>query len=166
MQLHDYVQQVGDQLRAAATLGDDRTQHVAATLTAAAEASVRLAVFRAVSAAADEITAALLDADLPGSPTVAVSLDADEIRVRVSLAPSDNAAAQSRADEGDATARISLRLPETLKNEVERAAGDEGVSVNTWLVRAASAALNARRRDSRSMPSGRGAYRITGWVTG
>jgi HicB family len=165
MQLHDYVQQVSDQLRAAASLGDERTQQVAATLTGAAEASVRLAIVRALSAAGDEITAALLDADIPGSPTAAVSLDGDEVRVRISLSATDSAATQSRADEGDATARISLRLPEGLKNEVERAAAAEGVSVNTWLVRAASVALDNRRRGP-SMTGGRGAYRITGWVTG
>jgi hypothetical protein len=34
------------------------------------------------------------------------------------------------------TARITLRLPESLKASVEAAAANEGVSVNTWLVRA------------------------------
>src|SRR5207302_11343574 len=34
------------------------------------------------------------------------------------------------------TARITLRLPEALKAVLEKAAAGEGVSVNTWIVRA------------------------------
>ncbi len=169
MQLREYVRQVEDQLRGAAALGDERTQQVAVTLTATADASVRLAVFSAVSAAADEITAALLDADVPGSPSVGVALDGDEVRVHVALVPTEHDAQRDHADGSDATARISLRLPETLKGDVESAAARDSVSVNTWLVRAAGSALNAGTgagRPGRPMPTGRGAHRITGWVTG
>ena len=38
--------------------------------------------------------------------------------------------------------RINLRLPEHLKTRVEEAAGRAGLSVNAWLVRAATAALD------------------------
>ncbi len=39
-------------------------------------------------------------------------------------------------------ARISFRLAEHLKGRIEEAAGQAGLSVNTWLVRAATAALD------------------------
>ena len=39
------------------------------------------------------------------------------------------------------TARISLRLPEGLKASIDAAAAREGVSVNTWLVRALTRSL-------------------------
>jgi hypothetical protein len=39
-------------------------------------------------------------------------------------------------------ARITLRLPESLKEQAERSAAEEGLSVNAWLVRAVAAALN------------------------
>ena len=39
-------------------------------------------------------------------------------------------------------ARINLRLPDQLKARVEQAAEREGLSVNAWLVRAASAAVD------------------------
>ncbi len=42
------------------------------------------------------------------------------------------------------SARISLRLPENLKGAVEAAAAREGVSVNTWLVRAIARATESR----------------------
>ncbi len=66
-------------------------------------------------------------------------------------------------DEG-ATARINLRLPEHLKARVDQAAAGEGLSINTWLVRATSAALersgSARRQDRRPAT---GSQRYTGW---
>ena len=42
---------------------------------------------------------------------------------------------------GGATTRTTLRLPDHLKTQVEAAAARDGVSVNTWLVRAVAAAL-------------------------
>jgi predicted HicB family RNase H-like nuclease len=42
------------------------------------------------------------------------------------------------------SARISLRLPESLKSAVEKAADREGVSTNAWLVRAIARATESR----------------------
>jgi len=42
------------------------------------------------------------------------------------------------------SARISLRLPESLKSTVEKAAAREGVSTNAWLVRAIARATESR----------------------
>lgn len=182
MHVNEYVEQVHEQMRAAAALGDERTQQIAATLADTAEASVRLALLAAVSAAANEITAALLEA---GGPAVTVAVDGDQIRIDIArMAP--DPAAEPPSDEGDATARISLRLPERLKADIEQAAGREGVSVNTWLVRSAGAALNRGPGWSGpgwggsgwpgpgwpapgwgGGPHGRGGtHRVTGWVTG
>jgi hypothetical protein len=62
--------------------------------------------------------------------------------------------------------RINLRLPDTLKSRVEEAAGRERLSVNAWLVRAATAALTPDTRGT-SQPAGRtgrGSQSLTGWV--
>ena len=57
-------------------------------------------------------------------------------------------------------ARVTLRLPEGLKAQVERAASRDGVSINSWLVDAAAHAL-------RLPPSPRrGSRRMTGFVRG
>jgi len=140
MQLEPHLSQVQEQLRAAAALGDERTQQVADALATAALPAVRLAVLSALAGAADEVTAALLD--FPGSPIVTVRLDGDEVVVDVhaTTAPAVEAD-EPRRDDGEPTARISLRLTEALKAEIDTAAEQEGVSVNTWLVRAASAAV-------------------------
>jgi hypothetical protein len=168
MQLPEYTQHVHEQLHAAAALGDERTQQIAHGLASAADAAVRLALVSAVSAAADEITAALAEAEIPGSPSVRVTLDGDDLRVSVATLPTAQEPA-GRADDGDATARISLRLSESLKAEIEQAAADSTVSVNTWLVRAAKAALAgpaSRHPWGDPLPPARGSRRITGWVTG
>jgi predicted HicB family RNase H-like nuclease len=56
------------------------------------------------------------------------------------------------------SARITLRLPDSLKQRVESAAAREGASVNTWLVQALQRALEPRR----SMSSG-SRNRLTGY---
>lgn len=167
MHLEPHLAQVHDQLTAAAALGDDRTKEVAGALATAVGPAVRLAVLDALSAAADEITAALLDQ--PGSPTVSVRQDGDEIRVGVAAGASGPATAEPRRDDGDTSARISLRLSESLKFDIDDAADRDGVSVNTWLVRAAATALDSA--DGRGGGPGRGRgrhdhHRVTGWING
>jgi hypothetical protein len=70
-----------------------------------------------------------------------VRLDGDEVSVEVRATAAVAADEPARPDEGEATARISLRLSDALKSEIDAAAERDGVSVNAWLVRAASAAL-------------------------
>jgi hypothetical protein len=54
-------------------------------------------------------------------------------------------------------------LPEHLKLRIEEAAAREGLSVNSWLVRAVAAALEPKdRRPAQSSPPG--GERYTGWV--
>jgi predicted HicB family RNase H-like nuclease len=56
------------------------------------------------------------------------------------------------------TARITLRLPDSLKTSVEGAATKEGVSVNTWIVKAL-----ARGLTSAVASGGRIGSRLTGY---
>src|SRR6267154_2654229 len=57
------------------------------------------------------------------------------------------------------TARISLRLPESLKVRLEAAAARDGVSVNTWLVQALMRHAHSEPRPS----SGGSRRRLTGY---
>ena len=163
MEIAHYVGQVQRHIAAAAELADDSTKRTAAALATAAEAGIRLAVLSAVTDAAAEVTTALLDADSGHAPQITVVLDRDEIRIDVTSTTPSAPVAEPRVDDGDATARISLRLSEALKADIDRAATTDGVSVNTWLVRAAAAALPGRARPAN--PQARNT-RITGWVTG
>ena len=66
--------------------------------------------------------------------------------------------------EGTGTARVTLRLSESLKGAIETAAASDGVSVNTWLTRAASHALGNQSRGSQPGPRRGPGQRITGFA--
>jgi hypothetical protein len=83
--------------------------------------------------------------------------DADLVVSPVAAAPEDPA---PPVDGGD-LARLTLRMPEALKTHVEQTAAAEGVSVNAWLVRAVTAAV---QRPAGPPPGGRGGRRITGFA--
>jgi uncharacterized protein (DUF1778 family) len=159
MELEPFTAPVQAQLAAAAALGDERTRQVAGALAHAAQPAIRLAILGALTGLADEVTAALLD--VPGAPAVSVRLDSDEVRVEVRSAAPE---APAHPDDGEASARISLRLSESLKSGVDAAAARDGVSVNPWLVRAASAALGGWNTSSTARRGD--AHRITGWING
>lgn len=168
MQLQGYVAQLQEQLMAPAALGDEQARRIAEMLARAAGPAIQLAILQAVSDATEEITAALLDS--PGAPTVAVRLDNRELRIDVQPSATEEAAPPS--DEGELTARISLRLSEGLKSEIETAARRANVSVNTWLNRATAHALAAGDHAAAATgtpgPGGHAAAgrRITGWLNG
>lgn len=64
----------------------------------------------------------------------------------------------------DGTARLTLRLPESLKARTEQAAAASGLSVNAWLVRAVSAALDGPPAPPPGAASRHPGRRLTGWA--
>ena len=162
MDLQRYVEEVRRQLAAAAEAGGDDARALAERLTPALDSVLRLTLLEALGEAAAEITRDLA----PGS--VDVRLRGREPEFVVTVAPADTTPepveATSYADDA-ATARINLRLPDQLKARVEQAAERHGLSVNAWLVRAASAAVD--RGDTQPQPSrgqARGGQNYRGWV--
>jgi hypothetical protein len=75
-----------------------------------------------------------------------------------------SAAGQSADGDEGGTTRTTLRLPDAIKAQVETAAAREGISVNTWLVRAATLALAARPEPTDTPTNVPGSNRVTGWV--
>ncbi len=67
-------------------------------------------------------------------------------------------------DEGSETARLTVRMPESLKAAIELAAAADNVSTNAWLVGAARTRLTANRH--RSPNPSTSTRRITGYVQG
>jgi hypothetical protein len=178
MNLGPYTEDIRRQLELAAEAGGDDARALAERLVAPLDAAVRLALLDALTAAAEEITVELA----PGSVEVRLrGRDPEFVVTRPPVDPSfedepggDEASSAGwpatgvpRPGEGDeaAISRINLRLPEHLKIRVERAAAGEGLSVNSWLVRAAATALErsdpVRRRERRTP---HGAQRYTGWA--
>jgi hypothetical protein len=168
MDLTPYVSNLRQELAVAADAGGDDARALAERLTAPLESAVRLVLLDALSAAAAEITRDLA----PGS--VDLRLRGREPSFVVTPPPAEQPfeepgppAADVPPLEGEegATARISFRLSEHLKGRIEEAAAQAGLSVNAWLVRAASAALESGDRDrgsARRAPLG--GQRYTGWV--
>jgi hypothetical protein len=163
MDLTPYAERLRDELAVAAEAAGPEARVLAERLMPPLDASTRLTLLLALSAATDEITRELAPA------SVEIRLRGGEPEFVVTPAPADDAAepepeappALPDADEG-ATARINLRLPEHLKAAVEQAAGRERLSVNAWLVRVVAAAL---AREERPRPrASRGSQSYTGWV--
>jgi hypothetical protein len=164
MQITPHVEQLQRQLLSAAAAGGPEIEELAGRLTQALDAAGRLAILEALAEAVGDITADLS----PGSVDLRLrGRDVDFVVTRPS-APSTPVPATATAepspepaDSDDAgTSRTTLRLPDTLKARAEQAAAVEGLSLNTWLVRAVTAALEPTRR---SVPNVTGSN-YTGWV--
>jgi len=126
MQIEGYVQALRDDLVRVAAVGDESTARAAELLAVALESSLGRRLQEALGEAALELSSQL-----------------DSGRIEVRIAGGDPELVLVRDEEGTAsaepadeafTARITLRLPESLKARLEAAANREGVSVNTWLV--------------------------------
>ncbi|WP_433262881.1 toxin-antitoxin system HicB family antitoxin [Actinosynnema sp. CS-041913] len=162
MDLTPFVDNLRRELATAAEAVGEDARTLAERLTGQVESATRLTLLEALSAAASEITRELA----PGS--VDVRLRGRDPEFVVSAPPAEQAFHETPeaapppppADDDSAMTRINLRLPEHLKLRVEEAAGKAGVSVNAWLVRAASAALDQGVRQ----PTRHTGQRYTGWV--
>lgn len=169
MDLAPFVDQLRRDLLSAAAPGGEEARELAERLTAPLEASVRLALLSALSAAAEELTSQLA----PGA--VDVRLRGSDIGFVVTPPPAATEAHEAPAPEpgipdadDGTTIRITLRLPEQLKVRVEEAAARLGSSVNTWLVRAVTDAV-ARTERPPTVADGRrsrwsGGSQYTGWA--
>jgi hypothetical protein len=98
-----------------------------------------------------------------GDPDFVVALPPADAEAEHAGAGRDTPAEAWPTGEG-AQARVNLRLPEQLKARVEEAADREGLSINTWLVRAAATAVERGESGSRQQRgTPRGAQHHTGW---
>jgi hypothetical protein len=160
MDLTPYLEALRADLSAAAAPGGADTARAAELLGHSLEASARLVLLEALSDAAAEITTRLREA------TVEVRLRGREADLVVNHTaipePAPAPPAPPTGPDGGDLTRLTLRMPEALKTHVEETAAAEGVSVNAWLVRAVTAAVN--RPAPTPPPNSRGPQRITGFA--
>jgi len=149
MQIEGYVQALRDDLARVAALGDESTARAADLLAVALESALGRRLQEALGEAALELSS---------------QLDSGRVEVRIAggdpelvYVPDDQGATAAEAVSEDFTARITLRLPESLKARLEAAATREGVSVNTWLVHVLHHAAEHRTQ------SGGSRRRLTGY---
>jgi hypothetical protein len=138
METTRFVDALRADLESAAAVGGEPLVEAAGRLSAALDASMRLALLDALSEAAMELSSQL------AAGRIDVRLAGRDVELTyVADAPAPPAA------EEDSSARITLRLPERLKADAEAAAARDGVSMNAWLVRAVTAAVGQRRVGNR-----------------
>ncbi len=142
MELSPYLEALRRDLVAAAAPGGPEVTSAAELMGGSLEASARLCLLEALSDAAAEITTKLtnnaVEVRLRGREAQFVVTESEPApTVAPTVAPEGGATDQpSGASTDGELARITLRIPEGLKEAVERAAALEGISVNAWLVRA------------------------------
>ncbi|MFD3560625.1 MULTISPECIES: hypothetical protein [unclassified Streptomyces] len=150
MDLTPYVDNLRRELAVAAEAGGEEARELAERLTAPLESATRLTMLNVLSDAMSEITRELapgsVDVRLRGlDPDFVVTRPAGDEAYEDRSGPAEplKAPAPAPADGDDGgTARVNLRLPAHLKARAEDAASREGLSVNAWLVRAVSAAVD------------------------
>lgn len=134
MDITPYVERLRHDLAQAVAAGDEQVRDAAERLTLALDPSMRLALMEALSQAAAEITSEMR------AGSVDVRLTGRELEFVVEheapVAPMAAAPQQPVDEEEDdgATARITLRLPESVKARAEELAAKTGSSLNTWIV--------------------------------
>lgn len=129
MEMARFIESLESDLAAVAAVGDDETRAAAERVLQAIRGSAGLRLLDALGEAAME-----LNAQLPSGHVEVRLAGQDPGLVYVG----EEDAPPEAATEDGLTARITLRLPEGLKASIEVAATREGVSVNSWLVRALS----------------------------
>lgn len=153
MDLSPYVDALRGDLEAAAAAGTEETQATARRLSGALDAALRLCLVDALSAMAAEVTAS-------SDVEVEIRMHGREPEVVISAASAapgaDPGPVDDALDDGG-TARLTVRLPESLKERAEDQAAHDGLSVNAWIVRAVAAAL-------RPDPGRPGPRRTTGFA--
>jgi hypothetical protein len=147
MNVAAYVEPLQQDRANVAGIGDEAVAEAARRIAAALESSLRLRLTDALGEAAAELTNQLPD----GHVEVRVSAGEPELV----YVPDPGAPPPSGLE--DLTARITLRLPETLKTIVDAAAQEAGVSANTWLLQQITRSADPKRRNQ---PGGR---RMTGY---
>lgn len=173
MDLAPYVDRFRTDLAHTAAAGDADLRAAAERLLTALDPALRLSLMEVLSEAAAEITSAMpaggVEARLHGREIDFV------LSAPAPVAPTNPPEGED-GDEGE-LARLTVRVPETIKARAEELAAKGGQSLNTWIV----AALRRATRDSAvepdldlsSVPFGAldfpfgkhgGPRRMSGWV--
>ena len=185
MDITPYVESLRHDLAAAAEAGGAEAKAAAERLALALDPAVRLALMDALSQAAAEITAELpagsIDVRLKGrEPQFVVEVPTMPIAAapQPPAPPAPPSPEEAELEEDGNVARITLRIPESLKYRAEELAAKGGHSLNSWIVNVVRAATRERAINvdidlsslpfldgpNVNVPRGRSGKRMTGWV--
>ncbi|HET7387442.1 MAG TPA: toxin-antitoxin system HicB family antitoxin [Nocardioidaceae bacterium] len=193
MDITPYVESLRHDLAAAAEAGGTEARQAAERLALALDPAMRMALMDALTQAAAEITADLpvgsVDVRLRGrEPQFVVDVPTQPIAASAAPSgpsaprPSGGDAEDEQPEEDDTIARITLRIPESLKFRAEELAAKGGHSLNSWIVNVLRVATRERAInvdiDLSSIPfldvatgfagnqgrPGRSSKKMTGWI--
>ncbi len=148
MQIDGTIQALREDLARVAALGDENTSRAAELISMALESSLGRRIQDALAEAAVELN------DQLESSHVELRVAGHDLQL---VLVREDGTVPEPADEAF-SARITLRLPESLKQRVESAAARESASVNTWLVQALQRAVEPRQSSA-----SRSRNRLTGY---
>ena len=139
MQLEGLLNEIEGTVRSQIAIGsnDSSVETAAGLVMAALRPALNQAAFALAEQAALEVSA-----QLPGHDVEVVLSDGEPV---LKVSDESGRPASTSSDE-DLSARITLRLPPSVKNLVEEAAGGSGASVNTWVVDALSKGAKTKSR--------------------
>lgn len=138
MDIERHVQAIQADLAASAALGDEAAVAAGDRLMAAVGSALQLRLLDVLTEASlalnDQLSAGHVEVRLAGRDPELVFIEDRAAEPESPPTPGD-----------DLSARITLRLPEALKAQIEAVASGEGVSTNAWIVRALARAVEPRR---------------------
>jgi hypothetical protein len=171
MELSEYTETLRREVATVTRFAGEEVARAGQMIADSLDSSIRLTLLDVLSGAAAEITSRLEDTVVElrlssGNPAFVVIRAPQEPAVPPSpRTPPPTAGASAEAEEETGTSRVTLRLPDGLKARAEAAAARDGLSLNAWLVRAASRALDNPAGPSAPRSSWRGpGRRITGYA--
>ena len=181
MDITPYVDSLRRDLSAAAEAAGPDAQAAAERMLFALTPAVRLAVMEVLSHAAAEITAELpagvVEVRLRGrEPELIVDVPAAPAAEPTAPPAPPTADEETESEDEGTIARVSLRIPESVKVRAEDLAARSGHSLNAWIVTVLRAATMPRSLNidvdlssvpipgSPPVPGGRPGRRMSGWV--
>jgi len=147
VEVDPFLRNVHEELDAAVG-GTDAEVAAAGRLARALDPALRLALLDAMGRVAMELSEAI------PSGHIEVRLAGRDVELVYVGEETPRAVPTDEPDDGGETARITFRVPGSLKSRIEVEASREGISTNSWLVHAVTRAL--------SVPHRRTGQRITG----
>ena len=148
MELSEYTETMRREVATVTRFAGEDVARAGQLIADSLDSSIRLTLLDVLSGAAAEITSRLDEVAIElrlssGDPTFAVvrAAQVPPAPPPPPAPPAPGAGPSADAEEETGTSRVTLRLPDGLKSRAEAAAARDGLSLNAWLVRAASQAL-------------------------
>lgn len=169
MDLNPYLSSLRQALANAAGTATPEVQEAADRLAQSLEPALRLTLMELASDVAADVTSrldgAVVEVRLRGGLAELVVDQQAPTEEFAAPAPPEPPTAPMPPEPEDAShTRVTLRLPESVKARVDEAAATDGVSINSWLVRAVQKSLTNPGSPSAAANPTRTGRRMTGWV--